>query len=169
MTWVMTESGWRHRPWWKRWVNRMLVALQPWNSRKWVVYSNCSVVSEFAEEPPEVLGYGFGRVLFLGPLERFEDVDPEARERALADPDLLRSVELACSILLETFPDAEMYLGFSPEMDEGATEDCWDLSVVACTRAEHRLERIRAATRKWARLQDPTVGHVALNAHLLDP
>ncbi len=63
MSWVMTENGWRHRPWWKLWINTILRALQP-GPVKWLVYSNCTVVDEFASKPPEVLGYGFGRIRF---------------------------------------------------------------------------------------------------------
>ena len=45
------------RPWWKVVINTMLRLVQPW-PRKWVIYSRISTT-----RPPQVLGYGYGRVL----------------------------------------------------------------------------------------------------------
>lgn len=39
--WRWSENGWRHRPWWKVAINKVLRAVQPRLRRKWVVVSVC--------------------------------------------------------------------------------------------------------------------------------
>ncbi len=163
-SWVMTERGWRHRPWWKHWINTVLIALQP-GPFKWLVCSNCTVADNFAPEPPEVLSYGFGRVQFIEDLGLFTNVDPKAREVVCLDPDMLKAVELACSLLLEAFPEAEVDLEFSREMDEGAAEDDFLLGVIAYT-AGDRLDRLQLVTRRWATLCKSGKDRVVLDAEM---
>lgn len=60
--WARAEDGaWMHRPWWKVTINTVLRWLQPGIARKWVIYTR----STMDGDPPEVLGYGFGRVLHI--------------------------------------------------------------------------------------------------------
>jgi hypothetical protein len=62
--WELSASGaWSHRPWFKVLVNTFLRRLQLWcTDRPFVIYTR-TTCAESAERPPEVLGYGFGRVL----------------------------------------------------------------------------------------------------------
>lgn len=60
--WRRTPDGrWLHAPWWKVLVNNFLRRRQPRQRRKWVIYTRSTVCGD----PPEVLGYGFGRILHL--------------------------------------------------------------------------------------------------------
>lgn len=75
--WHLRPDGqWSHRPWPKVLINTVLRWLQPWVSRKFVVYTRCEA-TERADQPPKVLGYGFGRVLHL-PLDN-PDTDGDGR------------------------------------------------------------------------------------------
>ena len=55
---VFGEPFGPHRPWWKVAINTALRLLQPFVTRKWVIYS----VFEISVSPPRLLGYGFGRI-----------------------------------------------------------------------------------------------------------
>jgi hypothetical protein len=59
MGWVYTSAGWRHRPRWKRVINRVLRWFQPRRRRKWVIYTKC----DDSTSPPTIKGYGFGPIL----------------------------------------------------------------------------------------------------------
>lgn len=60
------DGRWYHGPWWKRAINPVLRALQFWTDRPYVIYSRASeyLVADPAR-PPELHGYGFGRVRTL--------------------------------------------------------------------------------------------------------
>jgi hypothetical protein len=63
--WYLRPDGqWSHRPLLKVLVNTVLRWLQPWTVRKWVIFTRCED-TERSDQPPRVLGYGFGRVLHL--------------------------------------------------------------------------------------------------------
>ncbi len=61
MSWVRTERGWRHAPWWKRAINTVLRTLQPRSGRPVLVYTIADVNAP-ASEPPRVIAYGIGRI-----------------------------------------------------------------------------------------------------------
>jgi hypothetical protein len=58
--WFHDGEDWRHRPWWKVAINKVLRALQPW-PRKVVVYSRCIVPADGSR--PRAIGFGIGPVL----------------------------------------------------------------------------------------------------------
>lgn len=59
--WVMTESGWRHRPWWKVAINSVLRAIQVGCDQKWLI----ATVADGKYGPdlkPVTVGYRFCRI-----------------------------------------------------------------------------------------------------------
>lgn len=59
--WVMTEAGWRHRPWWKVAINSFLRLAQFWTENKILLATESEEVIGIDCEPI-VLGYGLYRV-----------------------------------------------------------------------------------------------------------
>lgn len=64
MTWARRDDGsWMHRPWWKRWLNTALRAVQ--TSERPARLVVIATVCDESTEPPRVLGYAFRRVMHL--------------------------------------------------------------------------------------------------------
>lgn len=59
--WVMTESGWRHRPWWKVVINTVLRKIQSRSDRPILIATLTDNPSVYAGEP-EATGYKLCRV-----------------------------------------------------------------------------------------------------------
>lgn len=70
MSWVFTEYGWRHRPWWKIVINPILRLFQPRKRYKWVIYTK----TVFDNGLPQVKGYGFGKIKHLSKKELEEQL-----------------------------------------------------------------------------------------------
>ena len=59
--WVMTDAGWRHRPWWKVAINSLLRHAQFWTDSKLLLATESEEVIGIDCEPV-ILGYGFHRI-----------------------------------------------------------------------------------------------------------
>jgi hypothetical protein len=59
--WIMTESGWRHRPWWKVGINSVLRAIQYRSDRPLLVATLTNNPSVYAGTP-DATGYKLCRV-----------------------------------------------------------------------------------------------------------
>lgn len=67
MTWRYTDSGWRHRPWWKVAINAVLRFAQPRGpGRKLVIATQCESGDDAdPTNPPRAVGYRLRRVMHL--------------------------------------------------------------------------------------------------------
>jgi len=59
--WVMTDAGWRHRPWWKVAINTALRKIQKGRKSQWLVATK-AIDQELAAGKPVTIGYCLARV-----------------------------------------------------------------------------------------------------------
>lgn len=59
--WVMTDSGWRHRPWWKVAVNTVLRKIQRGRKIQWLIATKAPGSDIFTCEPVAI-GYCLTKV-----------------------------------------------------------------------------------------------------------
>lgn len=56
--WVMTDAGWRHRPWWKVAINSALRFVQRGRKHQWLIATKAKVYAS-PDRHPDVEGYSF--------------------------------------------------------------------------------------------------------------
>lgn len=59
--WVMTDAGWRHRPWWKVAINAALRKIQKGRQSQWLIATKAAGSDLFTCEPVAI-GYCLTKV-----------------------------------------------------------------------------------------------------------
>lgn len=59
--WVMTDTGWRHRPWWKVVINTVLRKLQKGRQHQWLIATK-AIDQDLDAGKPAAIGYCLTKV-----------------------------------------------------------------------------------------------------------
>lgn len=59
--WVMTDAGWRHRPWWKVVINTTLRKLQRGRQYQWLIATK-AIDPELDAGDPTAIGYCLAKI-----------------------------------------------------------------------------------------------------------